>query len=197
MAKYYTVCALLFSLAGCAHRDGAQLAGQPNHQAEASAHAAQLFKEGSALSAAGDLTRAEQYLATALREGHDAERCMRALLAVCVRASRLRSALSYAAPYLMAHPNDVPLRQLVASIHLALGEVRTAERELKRVLLLAPDAAEAQFVLATIAQQYPDRESETAGYFAGYVALRPGGVHAEEARGALVAIEPVHLPASR
>lgn len=180
---------LLVSVLGCAARTPPVVTKPPRVE-EVRAHAAQLFKDGSALAAAGDLTRAEQYLATALRQGHDPERSMRALLSVCVRASRLRSALAYAAPYLMAHPNDGPLRQLVAAIHLALGDVRAAERELKRVVARDADAAEAQFLLASILQQYPHRETEAAAHFARYVALRPEGVHAEEARASLTTIEP-------
>jgi Flp pilus assembly protein TadD len=179
---------LLVSVLGCAGR-AAPVVTQPSAAQQTRAHAAQLFRDGSALSAAGDLTRAEQYLATALREGHDPERTMRALLSVCVRASRLRSALVYAAPYLMAHPHDGRLRQLVASIQLALGDLPAAERELKRVVAHDANAAEAQFLLASILQQYPHREMEAAAHFARYVALRPEGVHAEEARASLTTIE--------
>ncbi len=192
MFKNMYLSVLLSCLFGCAQHATRPVL-KPHGEAATRAQAAQLFEEGSTLAAAGDLTRAEQYLATALREGHDPERSMRALLSVCVRASRLRSALTYAAPHLMAHPSDVPLRQLVASIHLALGDVRLAERELKRVLTLDPQAAEAQFLLASILQQYPNRENEAAAHFASYVALRPAGVHAEEARDSLSANEPAPL----
>lgn len=184
MIKHTIGFILLFVLSGCAQHV-VKPDATPSSPSQQRAHAAQLFKEGSALAQAGDLTRAEQYLATALREGHAPERTMRVLLSVCVRASRLRSALVYAAPYLMAHPHDLPLRQLVASIQLALGEVRSAERELRRVVSLDPEAAEARFLLATILEQYPGRERESAEHFAKYVALRPEGVHAEEARASL------------
>lgn len=184
MIKHTIGFVLLFVLSGCA-RHAVPPEIKPSTPSQQRAHAAQLFKEGSALAQAGDLTRAEQYLATALREGHEPDRTMRVLLSVCVRASRLRSALVYAAPYLMAHPHDVQLRQLVASIQLALGEVRSAERELRRVVSIDPEAAEARFLLATILEQYPGRELESAEHFAKYVALRPQGVHAEEANASL------------
>ena len=157
---YVYLSVLVLGLSGCAGQVP-KLSAPPSVAQQTSEHAAQLFREGSALARAGDLTRAEQYLATALREGHEPETTMRALLSVCVRASRLRSALAYAAPYLTAHPREVPMRVLVASIQLALGDVRSAERELSRVLKHAPDTAEAEFLLATILQRFTLRAADT------------------------------------
>ncbi len=175
---------IIAGLVSCASTPAPNVARVPT-PAEERAQAAQLFALGNTFAAAGDLTRAEQYLATALRHGHDPERTMRALLSVCLRASRLRSALAYATPHLQAHPSDIALRQLVASIELALGDVRGAERELRRVLSQNQEEADAQFLLATILQQAPGHEAEAAEHFASYVALRPEGSHAEEARSSL------------
>jgi len=180
---------LMLALGACASAPPPSVARPPT-KAEERAQAAELFAQGNALAAVGDLTRAEQYLATALRQGHDPERTMRALLSVCLRASRLRSALAYAAPHLQAHPGDITLRQLVASIELALGDARSAERDLRRVLAQDRDAADARFLLATILQQAQGSEAEAAEHFAHYVALRPDGSHAEEARASLALLSP-------
>jgi len=176
---------LCLSCVACAHGRVPDRSAprRPTRLAQASA----LFDQGRALAELGDLTRAEQYLATALHEGHDPDLTLRVLLSVCIRSSRLRSALSYAAPHLMAHPSNVRLRQLVASILLALGERKVAEDALRQVIRSDPNAAQAEFLLATLLQQHAERQREAAEHFARYVALVPMGPHAEEARAMLAA----------
>jgi Tfp pilus assembly protein PilF len=168
-------------LMGCARR--------PPHSAadrsEPTLSGAELYRTGCAYLASGDYTRAEQYLASALRAGHDAPETMRALLSATVRGSRLRSALSYAEPYLVAHPRDVALRQLVASIHLALGQLTLAERELAQVLRMDEARPEAHYLLAVVLERRGAPERLTA--LARYLELAPDGPHAEEARAALEA----------
>lgn len=153
--------------------------------------ARRLYVEGVALASAGDLTRAEQYLASAHREGKQDRASLVALLSVCVRASRLRSALAYAGPYLDSHPRDARLRQLKAALHFALGELTSARAELERVLVLDEGRAEAHYLLARVHAAslvgYRDprfarvHRRRVRAHFARYLALNPGGAHAEEA----------------
>lgn len=153
--------------------------------------ARELYAGGMALAHAGDLTRAEQYFASAHRQGHQDRESLVALLSVCVRASRLRSALSYAGPYLERHPRDVRLRQLKAALHFALGELSSARTELERVLAHDERRAEAHYLLARVhaallagrraprfAREHRRRLRE---HFSRYLALDPRGAHAEEA----------------
>jgi predicted Zn-dependent protease len=147
--------------------------------------AEQLYRTGVALLTRGDLTRAEQYLASALRAGHDERLTMQALLVTTVRASRLRSALTYATPYLAAHPRELALRQLVAAILLALGEEARAEHELTRVLSLEEESPEAHYLLALVLSRRGATAEQTRPHLARYLELAPTGIHAEEARAEL------------
>jgi tetratricopeptide (TPR) repeat protein len=181
MLRFFFVLVLGCMSSACGVRDAHTLK-QPQNRAS---QAGELFEQGVSFAREGDFTRAEQYLALALREGHDADRTLRVLLAVCVRASRLRSALLYATPHLTAHPQDWALRQLVASVHLALGDHVSARRELERVIAQRPNAAEAHFLLALIFMRVDERSHEARAHFARYLALAPQGAHADEARAAL------------
>lgn len=139
------------------------------------------YEAGITYASRGDFTRAEQYLVSALHAGHERAAVVRALVGVCVRASRLRSALSYAASHLAEHPGDVPLRKLVAALHMALGERDLAERALTLVIASAPADADAHYLLA-LAVREPQRART---HFARYLELAPHGSHAEEARAVL------------
>ena len=167
--------ALLMGCAGTAH---------PQASTSGPGPAAQLYAQGLAQAQAGDLTRAEQYLASALRAGHDEQASTRALVSVCVRASRLRSALSYARSYLATHPADHALRTLVGTLHWALGEQPEAVRELELALALAPDDAHTHFLLGVVLAR-GERSAESLEHYARYLALAPDGRHVEEAREAL------------
>ncbi len=170
---------LLFAFA-CAGREG-----RGAHAGSTAPSAAELYRAGEHFLAASDLTRAEQYFASALRQGYDSEACTRALITTTLRASRLRSALLYAEPALLARPGDVPLRVLVATILLALGEAGEAERELRRALSLEETRPEAHYLLALVLGRRAGAQQERLGAFARYLELAPAGPHAEEARAAL------------
>jgi tetratricopeptide (TPR) repeat protein len=176
-ALVFGLWALVF--VGCA----GQVAPAAPDATGASAGAA-LYTQGLAQAQAGDLTRAEQYFASALRAGHDERASTRALVSVCVRASRLRSALSYANSYLATHPADYALRRLLGTLHFALGEPAQAARELEQALALAPDDAHTHFLLGVVLA-VSERRAEAPAHYARYLALAPDGRHVEEAREAL------------
>jgi predicted Zn-dependent protease len=146
------------------------------------AAAAELYRAGLSYLRRADLTRAEQYFASALAGGHDAELCLKALMLTTVRASRLRSALTYAWPALQEHPGDVPLRLLVATLLLALEELVPAERELARALALDAESPEAHYLLALVRRRRGASPTEQRLPLARYLELAPRGSHAEEVR---------------
>jgi Flp pilus assembly protein TadD len=164
---------MLLSLlcAGCVH----------GPQQVAALSPAELYARGLAQAQVGDYARAEQYLASAQRAGHDERATSQALIGVCVLASRLRSALRYAEPVLARHPDDLALRRLVASLHWALGESAAAERQLSRLLELAPDDASAHYLLALVLEGQPAART----HYARYLALAPEGPHTAQARAAV------------
>lgn len=154
-----------------------------------------LYEQGLTLLERGDLTRAEQYLASAHRAARDRESLV-ALLTTCVRAGRLRSALAHAAPYRAAHPRDVRLLQVTAAIHLALGELTSARELLERALCIEGALAEAHYLLArvhlkgaklaVISTRLREHRRALRHHFARYLALAPSGPHAAEAHAELV-----------
>ena len=154
--------------------------------------AAELFDAGKRFLAASDLVRAEQYLASALGQGFDERACVPPLLEATVRGSRLRSALSYAEPALIRHQNDRALRQLVAAIHLVLGDLKTAEQNLRKALAITDDQAESHYLLALVLGRRNGEPEERVHAWQRYLELAPEGPHAEEARAALREIAPTH-----
>lgn len=144
-----------------------------------------LYQAGIRHAQAGDLLRAEQYLASSMHRGHDQQASLRALVRVCVASSRLRAALRYADPYLRQHPTDWALRYLVATIHLGLGEPAVARGHLTRVIELAPDEPDAHFVMGELLRD-EDADISGAGVsFRRYLALAPDGERSAEATEAL------------
>ncbi|MFW6197531.1 MAG: tetratricopeptide repeat protein [Myxococcota bacterium] len=142
-----------------------------------------LYQRGLALGERGDFVRAEQYLAAAIERGYPEDRALPKLLHVCIGASRLRAALSYAEPYLAAHPNAWSLRYLVASIHLGLGRVDEAQELLEQTVRTVPEQAGPHYLLAVLLRDERDDPEKAAEHFRAYLDRAPDdATHAEEAR---------------
>lgn len=150
--------------------------------------AAELYRRGMALGQAGDLIRAEQYLAAAIDRGFPAEQALPPLMRVCLASSRLRAALSHAEPYLEEHPDAWSLRYLVGSIQMGIGNVDDARTSLERVVHDAPDQPDAYFLLGVLLRDDVGDRAGAAQRFERYIELAPRGQHASEARAALFAL---------
>jgi tetratricopeptide (TPR) repeat protein len=148
----------------------------------------ELYRRGIALGEAGDLIRAEQYLAAAIDRGYPAERALPPLLRVCLASSRLRAALSHAEPYLEQHPKAWSLRYLVGSIYLGIGNYEQARESLERVIADAPDQPDAYYLLGVVLRDGVGDRPEAARRFERYLELAPDGQHVGEARQALFAL---------
>ena len=142
--------------------------------------AEQLFTQGVALAESGDVLRAEEYLSAAMERGYPQAQVLPVLLRVCLAASRLGAALSYAKPYLQLHPDDYQLRYLVAAVQFGLGRPGEAQRELERVLKQQPDFAQAHYMLAVILRDHVDDLDGATAHFRRHQALDPSGVHGAE-----------------
>jgi tetratricopeptide (TPR) repeat protein len=143
-----------------------------------------LYRQGVMLVARQDFVRAEQYFAAAMARGVREARVMPMLMRACLESSRLHAALGHALPYLSRTPGDWRLRYLVASVLAALGDPAQARQHLDRVIAVAPDFADAHFLLGTLARDELDLERAQKD-FARYLALAPEGKHADEARDGL------------
>lgn len=124
--------------------------------------------------------RAEQYLAAALREGHDWREALPPLLRVCLTGSRLRAGLNYASPYLRSHPDELWLRYLVATVHLGLGQPLRAREHLQAIRGKAPYEARTEYLLGQTEWEGLGDGSAAAAHFHEYLRLEPGGAHARE-----------------
>ncbi|MDW8247251.1 MAG: tetratricopeptide repeat protein [Sandaracinaceae bacterium] len=158
-----------------------------------SVSAEELWRRGMALARRGDYTRAEQYLLVARDKGVPEERVLPWLVSVCVRASRLSAAVSYAEPYLERHPDDWPLRTLVGSLHYALGRLNEARKHLEKAVELAKkdprlregkEPAETHYLLAIVLRDQGE-DSRAREHFSAYLNLNPHGEHAAEVRAIL------------
>lgn len=121
-------------LPGCAASPGT-----PSHTPIVRETPESLVKQAEALAHVGETIRAEQYFSAALEMGGSAEVILPKLVSVCVRAGRVRSAVSYAAPHLRQQPENVSLRYLMATLYAGLGELNRANRELEQILARNPE----------------------------------------------------------
>ncbi len=145
-----------------------------------------LVDRGKGFAAVGDYLRAEEYLADAMNQGADQKKIMPLLLEVCIREGRYRLAAQYAKDYLVAHPNDVRVRLVLASLYSATADFKLAKAEFERVLDARPNDPQAHYALAVLLR---DAEQDVVGadqHFREYLRLDPKGQHVEEARSSVL-----------
>ncbi|HEY5960354.1 MAG TPA: tetratricopeptide repeat protein, partial [Polyangiaceae bacterium] len=152
--------------------------------------AAPLMEKAEEYAAVGDHMRAEQYFSAALSRGAGEQRVLPLLVRECIADERYRSATQYLEEYLRRHPTQHNARFLLASLHLSLGQAEVAKRELMIVLRALPQHADAHYALATLLRDHSANYAGADAHFREYLALRPDGSHAEEARGSLLVTVP-------
>jgi len=114
-----------------------------------------LYRFAVNLAGRGDLVRAEQYALLAVENGLSPRRSLLLLLNVCLRSSRVTSALAHAEPVLRSFPDDHRLRYVVASIYAALNRRDDAVRELAVVVRANPTHAQAVALLTRLQEESP------------------------------------------
>lgn len=164
---------------GCAAPQSKMQRGVETMQAESAPD--QLAGRGDAYAAVGDMTRAEQYFAAALRAGGEPARLVRRLIAVCAADGRYPVALEYADDYLRKHPGDVDVRFAAATLRVAVGDEKRAREELALVLAAKPGFGDAHYTLALLDKGTGDVMAADA-QFRAYLAAAPNGEHVEVAR---------------
>lgn len=138
--------------------------------------ATELFEEAKQLGLLGDFIRAEQYFVAAIAKGQPAAEVLPLLIEVCIQSSRYDSAISHAVPYLSRHPEDWRLRTVVATLRSAVGRKHEAMSELEQVLLDAPEAPNAHFLLGEILWEDPNGDHARARILLErYLELDPEG----------------------
>lgn len=141
----------------------------------APAHAEWLEK-GRLLDASGQSVRAEQYFLAAEQAGADEEEVFSLLVDTCIESGRLGSALGYVEARLRRNPDSPLLRQLSASLHLALGHEFEAERDIRALEGLPELSASAHLFLANYYDRTTGEADSARRHFEAYVR----GVPAEE-----------------
>lgn len=162
--------------AGCAH------APAPAPQSLAEVPAESLYRRGLALAEQGDFVPAEQYFQAARSRGYPEAQAVKQLVKVCLAGNRFDSALHYALPYLERHPDAWPLRQVVATIHLAMGDGEAARMELEDMASEVPDHPDVHYLLAVVMRDEFGDVDGAERSFGRYLTLAPDGEHAPEVR---------------
>lgn len=145
-----------------------------------------LVARGKAFAKIGDLTRAEQYLTTALEEGADPNEVLPLLMRVCIDSGRFREAITHGYAQLETQPHNAALRFLIGSLHQGVGEPHKAREQFQEVIAIQPDHAEAHYALAIIARDAEGDLVRADRHFREYLRLQPNGPHAEKARASLL-----------
>jgi predicted Zn-dependent protease len=174
--------ALSVALAACG---GAQRQGAPPADPLALSSPDELFQDGLNAAERGDYVRAEQYLVASVDRGYSEAKAMPVLVKICLAASRYRSALQYALPYLERHPDQWALRYLVGTIYLGIGDSKSARQELTRVTYDAPEQGPPHYLLAVMERDQFEDPARARMHFERYLELDPNGERALEARAAL------------
>ena len=145
-----------------------------------------LFARGQGFAAMGDWTRAEEYYSASLDAGADPRKVVPQLLAACIQGQKYRVAIQYGMNYLRSFPDDNATRFIVATLFLAVDDHEGARDNLRVVLKMDPNNADAHFALAIALR---DGDGDFVGadkQFREYLRLAPSGKHAKEANSGLL-----------
>ena len=105
---------------------------------------------------------------------------------VCLEGKRYRAAIDYGEAYLRTHPKDARLRYLIGTLHYAIGDASRARAHLTQVTTELPDHADAHYALAVVLFDGEHDVVSADKHFRAYVQLAPTGLHADEARAAML-----------
>jgi tetratricopeptide (TPR) repeat protein len=145
-----------------------------------------LLEKGRAFARMGDLSRAQEYLISAIDNGADVTRVLPMLLHVCVAAGNFHAATEYGDRVLQAHPTNSRLRFVVGTLYASTGETLKGREYLEQVAREQPKDARVEFALGVLVRDDLNDFAGADKYFRAYLALAPNGPHAEEARASLM-----------
>ena len=173
-------------MTACSASRGAGGASDANKGVTEDRDPAFLVERGKAFAAAGDLVRAEQYLAAALTVGGDERVVVPLLVRVCVASHHYRLASDYADQLLARNPNDSRLRLLVGALYVSIGSPARAREHLERAARELPSDGDVQFAVAVFFRDDLADKAAADPYFREYLRLQGNGAHAAEARASLM-----------
>ncbi len=162
----------------CAHTKPQPTTPRTLHDIPAEA----LFARAQELAESGEYVPAEQFLQAARTRGYPEEQVVKELVKVCLAGSRFDSALGHAVPFLERNPEAWELRQVVATIYIAMGQSREARDELDELMQQRPEEAAPHYLMAVVMRDEFRDEDQAAAHFGQYLGLAPTGSHAPEVR---------------
>lgn len=148
-----------------------------------------LLEKGRNYARLGQSVRAEQYLLAALRQGAEPRLVYPTLVETCVQSGRLQSALVHVQAAIALSPTDARLRQLAASLYLALGQQEQAGFEAARLAESVGSSDQTLYFLGDF-YEFGKKDDRTAeAYYRKYLARLPEGSEAYWARSGILRIE--------
>lgn len=156
--------------------------------ADKRAAAAELYRRGKEQLRSGDSLRAQEYFATAIDSGGDANVIVPELMRAATAGMRFQAAIRYYEDFgsLMTRERRAELGLVAAVLYLGVEQPERAKSTLESVLRVHPNNARAHFLLGQVLQsEFADYAGSDAHYRA-YLALEPNGESALAARAGLL-----------
>lgn len=156
--------------------------------AENKAAAVELFRRGKEQARSGDSLRAQEYFASALDSGGDADLILPELMRAAISGTRYQAAIRYFEDYgsLMSPKHRAELGVVAGVLYLGVEQPERARATLEATLRVQPKNARAHFLLGQILR---DEFSDYAGsdvHFRAYLEIEPNGEGAVAARAGLL-----------
>jgi tetratricopeptide (TPR) repeat protein len=172
-------------LSACAHGPRRDPNGRPPIHVDLTAQGKQFAEQG-------DLERAEQYLAGALRTGANVNEVLPLLLRVCIASDRYEAALVYAERYEPQAGDSVELQLVLAALQSGIGQTENARRTLELVLAQEKDNAQAHYMLGELYYHQIQDYGSADRHYREYLALAPTGQHVGEVKRLLLKAAAAH-----
>ncbi len=169
-------------------------ANQPNSAdseptpAEKRAAAQELVRLGKEQERSGDSLRAQEYFATAIDSGADADEVLPELMHAATSGMRYEAAIRYFEDYgsLMSKPRRADLGLVAAVLYVGVEQPDRAKQTLEAVLRVKPNNARAHFLLGQILREEFNDFAGSDENFRAYLRLNPNGDDALAARAGLL-----------
>ena len=174
---------------GSVQRDANGMGGRPEPSiAEKRAAAVELCRLGREQLRAGDSLRAQEYFATAIDSGGDADLILPQLMRAAVAGMRYQAAIRYFEDFgsLMSRDHRAELGLVVGVLYLGVDQPERARIALEKSLKLRPNNARAHFLLGQILRDELGDYAGSDAHYRAYLALEPNGDDALAARAGLL-----------
>ncbi len=156
--------------------------------AEKKAAAVELTRRGKAQERSGDSLRAQEYFATAIDSGGDADEILPELMHAAIAGMRYQAAIRFYEDYspLMSPRRRAELGVVVGVLYLGEEQPEQARKAFESTLQVSPNNARAHFLLAQLLRTDLSDYAGADTHFRSYLALAPHGEGAEVARAGLL-----------